>query len=87
MLIRLDKYISDAAQISRQDAKKYLSKGMVAVDGKVAKKGDLKVSEANTVTLGGKVLRYTEFVYIMLNKPKGVVSATEDKTMSLSLTL
>ncbi len=79
MLIRLDKYISDAAQISRQDAKKYLSKGSVAVDGKMVKKGDVKVSDENSVTLNGKRLTYRQFVYIMLNKPKGVVSATEDK--------
>ena len=79
MLIRLDKYISDAAQVSRQDAKKYLSKGSVAVDGKVVKKGDVKVSDENSVTLNGKQLTYRQFVYIMLNKPKGVVSVTEDK--------
>lgn len=79
MLIRLDKYISDAAQVSRQDAKKYLSKGMVAVDGKIVKKGDIKVSENNVVAINGKSLSYKQFVYIMLNKPKGVVSATEDK--------
>ncbi len=42
MLIRLDKYISDAAQVSRQDAKKFLSKGMVAVDGKIVKKRGCK---------------------------------------------
>ena len=79
MLIRLDKYISDAAQVSRQDAKNYLSKGSVAVDGKVVKKGDVKISDENSVTLNGKPLTYRQFVYIMLNKPKGVVSATEDK--------
>ena len=80
MLIRLDKYISDAAQVSRQDAKKFLSKGMVAVDGKIVKKGDAKVDDAvNVVTVNGKPLQYQKFVYIMLNKPKGVVSATDDK--------
>ena len=80
MLIRLDKYISDAAQVSRQDAKKFLSKGMVAVDGKIVKKGDVKVDDAiNVVTVNGKPLQYQKFVYIMLNKPKGVVSATDDK--------
>ena len=80
MFIRLDKYISDAAQVSRQDAKKFLSKGMVAVDGKIVKKGDAKVDDAvNVVTVNGKPLQYKQFVYIMLNKPKGVVSATDDK--------
>ena len=80
MLIRLDKYISDSAQVSRQDAKKFLSKGMVAVDGKIVKKGDAKVDDAvNVVTVNGNPLQYQKFVYIMLNKPKGVVSATDDK--------
>lgn len=79
MLIRLDKYISDAMGISRQDAKKLLSKGAVAVDGKVIKKGDAKVGDANRVSVNGRQLDYKQFVYIMLNKPKGVVSATDDK--------
>ncbi|MBR5306388.1 MAG: rRNA pseudouridine synthase [Oscillospiraceae bacterium] len=77
--MRLDKYISDAMGISRQDAKKLLSKGAVAIDGKVVKKGDAKVSDANRVLVNGKLLEYKQFVYIMLNKPKGVVSATDDK--------
>lgn len=79
MLIRLDKYISDAMGISRQDAKKLLSKGAVAMDGKAVKKGDAKVSQDNRVAVNGKLLEYRQFVYIMLNKPKGVVSATDDK--------
>ena len=79
MLMRLDKYISDAMGISRQDAKKLLSKGAVAIDGKVVKKGDAKVSDANRILVNGKLLEYKQFVYIMLNKPKGVVSATDDK--------
>ena len=79
MLMRLDKYISDAMGISRQDAKKLLSKGAVAIAGKVVKKGDAKVSDANRVRVNGKLLEYKQFVYIMLNKPKGVVSATDDK--------
>lgn len=79
MLMRLDKYISDAMGISRQDAKKLLSKGAVAIDGKVIKKGDAKVADENKVTVNGKQLSYKQFVYIMLNKPKGVVSATDDK--------
>ena len=79
MLMRLDKYISDAMGISRQDAKKLLSKGAVAIDGKVIKKGDAKVTDENKVTVNGKQLSYKQFVYIMLNKPKGIVSATDDK--------
>ena len=87
MLIRLDKFISDGAQISRQDAKKFLAKGAVAVDGRVVKKGDIKVDESNTVTLNGRVIGYQKYVYIMLNKPKGVVSATDDKNDTTVLEL
>lgn len=79
MLIRLDKYISDAMGVSRQDAKKLLSKGAVAVDGKINKKGDAKITDKSKVLVNGKLLEYKQFVYIMLNKPKGVVSATDDK--------
>ncbi len=79
MLIRLDKYISDMVGISRQDTKKLLSKSVVTVDNKIVKKGDIKVNEENVVVVNGKKLEYKQFVYIMLNKPKGVVSATDDK--------
>ncbi len=79
MLIRLDKYISDAEGISRQDTKKLLSKGVVMVDNAVVKKGDVKVNEKNVIVINGKKLEYKKFVYIMLNKPKGIVSATDDK--------
>ena len=79
MQIRLDKYISDAMGISRQDAKKLLSRGAVAADGKTVKKGDVKVTDSSRVYVNGKLLEYRQFVYIMLNKPKGVVSATDDK--------
>ena len=79
MLIRLDKYISNTAGVSRQDAKKLLSRGAVAVNGKAVKKGDVKVSESDVVCLEGRQLGYKKYVYIMLNKPKGVVSATDDK--------
>ena len=79
MLMRLDKFLSDSMEISRQDAKKLLSKGQVMVDGAVAKKGDIKIKDDTVVTVNGKKVEYTEFVYIMLNKPIGVVSATDDK--------
>jgi len=79
MLMRLDKFLSDSMEISRQDAKKLLGKGQVFVDGAVAKKGDVKVKDETVVTVNGKRVEYKEFVYIMLNKPIGVVSATDDK--------
>lgn len=79
MQMRLDKFLSDSMEISRQDAKKLLSKGQVWVDGAVVKKGDVKIGDDSVVKVNGKTIEYREFVYIMLNKPIGVVSATDDK--------
>ncbi len=75
---RLDKYIAEAAGITRKEAKTALSKGWVRVNGIVCKNGDQKVSCADTITLNGKSLKAEEFLYLMLHKPAGVVSATED---------
>ena len=76
--IRLDKYIAEAAGITRKDAKAALSKGRVRVNGVVCKNGDSKISASDEVTLDGKSLSAEEFLYLMLHKPAGVVSATED---------
>ena len=76
--VRLDKYVAEAAGITRKDAKTALSKGRVQVNGTVCKNGDNKVSAADAVTLDGKSLKKEEFLYLMLHKPAGVVSATED---------
>lgn len=75
---RLDKFVAEAAGITRKEAKIALSKGRVRVNDVVCKSGDCKVSGADTVTLDGKCLRTEEFLYLMLHKPVGVVSATED---------
>jgi len=76
--IRLDKYVAESAGMTRKDAKAALSKGKVRVNGQVVKNGDVKVSSADEVTLEGKCLATEEFLYLMLHKPAGVVSATED---------
>lgn len=75
---RLDKYVAESAGITRKEAKTALSKGRVQINGVVCKNGDCKVSEADVVTLDGKSLKKEEFLYLMLHKPAGVVSATED---------
>lgn len=75
---RLDKYVAETAGITRKEAKTVLSKGRVSVNGEVCKNGDCKVSAADTVMLDGKSLKSEEFLYLMLHKPAGVVSATED---------
>lgn len=75
---RLDKLISEGLGISRRDAKKLISKGSVQIDGTVCKDPRQKTRPRN-MTVDGKALQHEEFVYIMLNKPAGVVSASRDK--------
>lgn len=78
-MIRLDKYISKAALMTRSTSQSAIKRGRVTVNGVIAKSGDMKLDEKNAqVCLDGEKLEYSEFVYIMLNKPAGVLSATED---------
>ena len=77
--MRLDNYLAETAQCTRSEAKALLSKGRVQVNGAVCKKGDTQLRETDTVAVDGKALNYQQFVYLMLNKPEGVVSASTDK--------
>lgn len=76
--MRLDKYICSCTGESRSDVKKLIKSGLVCVNGELCKKADMNIKDEK-VTLRGEDLIYREFVYIMLNKPKGYISATEDK--------
>ena len=80
MKIRLDKFISSQTAYSRSEIKTLIKKKSVFVNGEIAKSSDFKIdTEADTVILDGRELAYREHVYYMLNKPQGVVSATEDR--------
>lgn len=77
---RLDKTVSSQGLWSRKDAKTLIRRGAVCVNGTVVKSADAYVDwDSDTVTVEGKPLQLQQHVYLMLNKPKGVVSATEDK--------
>ena len=77
--MRLDKYLAETAQCTRSEAKTLLQKGKVTVNGTLCKKGDTQIRETDVVAVEGRPLAYQKFVYIMLNKPEGVVSASTDK--------
>ena len=77
--MRLDKYLAETAQCTRSEAKTLLQKGRVTVNGTVCKKGDTQLKDSDTVAVDGQPLAYQQFVYLMLNKPEGVVSASTDK--------
>ena len=77
--MRLDKYLAETAQCTRSEAKTLLNRGRVTVNGAVCKKGHTQLREGDSVTVDGAPLAYQQFVYLMLNKPEGVVSASTDK--------
>lgn len=76
--MRLDKYLAETAQCTRSAARTLVQKGRVTVDGILCKRPDTQLKEGAAVCLDGALLRYQPFVYLMVNKPAGVVSARED---------
>ena len=77
--MRLDKYLVACAVGSRTEVKNFLKAGRVTVNGKKEKSAKLQVNEdTDEICFDGQKLDYEEFVYYMMNKPQGVISATED---------
>ena len=77
--MRLDKFLVACAVGSRTEVKNFLKAGRVTVNGKKEKSAKLQIDEErDEILFDGQVLEYEEFVYYMMNKPKGVISATED---------
>ena len=77
--MRLDKYLSDMNVGTRSSVKELIKKGHIKVNGVVIKKSDYKVNLNDEITVNDKVINYVEYEYIILNKPAGYLSATEDK--------
>ncbi len=78
MLKRLDKFLCDKKIGTRSQVKVLIQKGLVTVNDEVVKKADCKVEDTDVVCCQGVELSSGEFGYFMLNKPAGVISATED---------
>lgn len=79
-MIRLDKYLADMGIGTRQEVKKYIRKGLVRVNQETVRTPEMKIcEEKDEVFLEGQRIAYASCEYFMLNKPAGVVSATEDK--------
>ena len=77
--MRLDKFLVACAVGSRTEVKNYLKAGRVMVNGKKEKSAKLQINEdTDEICFDGQKLEYEEFVYYMMNKPQGVISATED---------
>lgn len=79
-MMRLDKFLCETGFGTRSQVKEMLKKGQVTVNGVAAKKPEQKIDEhKDQITCQGKIASYEKYVYYMLHKPAGVVSATEDK--------
>lgn len=78
-MIRLDKLLAHSGYGSRKEVKELIRKGYVSVNEEVVKDDDFKVDETNDeVIVDGIIIDYQKYIYIMLNKPDGVISATYD---------
>ena len=78
--MRLDKFLVENGLGSRSQVKELLKKGLVLVNGRAEKSPKTQINEtANEIVVSGQKLTYEKFVYYLLNKPKGYISATEDE--------
>ena len=77
--MRLDKFMVSTGKLSRSESGRAARAGRIAVNGVTIKKADIAVDpDTDIIALDGEVLTYRRYTYILLNKPDGYVSATED---------
>lgn len=78
-LIRLDHMLSRLGEGTRSEVKKIIRSGVVFLNGALIKSSDIKIdAEIDKISINGREIIYKEHIYIMLNKPQGVVSASRD---------
>ncbi|OPF52102.1 16S rRNA pseudouridine(516) synthase [Clostridium baratii] len=76
---RLDKIISNLGYGSRKEIKSIARKGLIEVDGVIVKDSSMNVDpEKSVIKINGEEIFYREYIYLMMNKPDGVISATHD---------
>lgn len=78
--MRIDKYLANMNVGSRKEVHQLIKKGIVAVNGTTVKTPKQQVKESDQVTVNGDAVAYQKYHYFLLNKPKGVLSATEDRS-------
>ncbi|MBR4763578.1 MAG: rRNA pseudouridine synthase [Lachnospiraceae bacterium] len=79
MAMRLDKYLADMGLGTRSEIKKAVRSGRVSVDGRTVRDPGTKVGPEDAVLFDGTAVTYEPYVYYMLHKPAGVISASEDR--------
>ncbi|WP_017756169.1 pseudouridine synthase [Calidifontibacillus oryziterrae] len=77
--MRIDKFLANSGFGSRKEVKKLLKTGAVKINDEVVKDSQTQLTpEVDGVTVHGEIVEYKEYIYLMMNKPSGVISATED---------
>ena len=86
--MRLDKFLANAGVGTRSEVKQYIKKGMIRVNDIPAKKADMSINEnVDVILFQNKVVSLQTDYYYMMNKPQGVISATEDNFQKTVLDL
>lgn len=77
--MRIDKFLSNMGIATRTESSKAARSGLILVNGVAVKKADVHIDpEKDVITYCGRTIEYRKYTYILMNKPDGVVSATED---------
>ena len=85
--MRIDTYLANMNVGSRKEVHLLIKKGIVAVNGVTVKTPKQQVKESDQVTVNGDAVAYQKYHYFLLNKPKGVLSATEDRSQPTVISL
>ena len=78
--MRLDKYLADVLKISRQDAKKLIKNKEITINNQIENNLNRTINEETDIVIyNEQILKYRKYIYLMMNKPSGYLSATFDK--------
>ena len=78
--MRLDKFLSNMGKATRAEGSRLARAGKITVNGATVKKADIHINpDTDIICINGVTVKYKKFAYIMLNKPEGYVSATDDE--------
>lgn len=78
-MLRIDKYLADCGIGTRSEVKKYIKNKLITVNGEVVSKPDIKVDEGiDNICFKGQLITYEKYVYYLLHKPAGCVTAKQD---------
>ena len=85
--MRIDKYLANMNVGSRKEVHSLIKKKVVTVNGELVTTPKQQVKEDDLVVVDGNEIAYQQYHYFLLNKPKGVISATEDRSQQTVISL